>query len=199
LREKQGEIVISFSKVLYDDTNEYNRAVMLEAKPDLPHIPFWVDVNFAAPKQPNPMLPTVLFPVENRGWETASEAAMVRQLEQKTLLDAFADFHFFLHLGKILDEETLELVAVGIARRDLNALKEAHRRLQPLLPAKAPKANAPPPQQQGGARVGAAKKHPNEQEWVAQLVGMGFGESQARAALEKSKWTGVEAALGFLF
>lgn len=174
---------------------------MLEAKPDLPHVPFWVNVNFAAPKTPNPLLPTLVFPVENRSWEPASEAAMLRQFEQKTLLDSFADFHFFLHLGKFLDAETLELLAAGIVRRELAALKEAHRRIKPLLPERAaPVAAAKPgpaPVRQPSAP--AAKKHPNEQEWVAQLVSMGFGESQARAALEKSKWTGVESALAFLF
>lgn len=164
----------------------------------MPHVPFWVDVNFAAPKQPNPLLPTMLFPVENRAWEPVSEAAMVRQLEQRTLLEAFADFHFFLHLGKLMDEETLELVAAGVARREQNALKEAQRRLQPLLPAKTP-AKAPPSSGGGARPPQPQKRHPNEEAWVAQLVSMGFGESQARAALEKAKWTGVEAALGFLF
>jgi hypothetical protein len=196
-----------FEQVLYDDNNEYNRVVVREANPDLPHIPFWVDVNFAAPKQPNPLLPTILFPVENRLWEVVSEMAMVRQLEQKTLVEAFADFHFFLHLGKVLDVETLEIVAVGIARRDQAALKEAHRRLKPLLPSKPQSQQQPPAAKSGGVGGAAkpptsssgAKKHPNEQEWIAQLVSMGFAESQARAALEKSKWTGVEAALSFLF
>ncbi len=195
-------------KVLFDDNNEYNRVVVREANPTFPPIPCWVDVNFAAPRQPNPLLPTTSFPVENRPWEPVTEARLGQQLHMaKPLLDVCADFHFFLHLGKVLDPETLELLATGIVRKDQTVLKEVLRRIKPLFPdaapakaasaatgaAKKPAAGAPPPPSGGGA-----KTNPNEAAWIAQLKSMGFGEAQSRAALEKSKWEGVEAAVQFL-
>jgi nuclear protein localization family protein 4 len=192
-------------KVLYDDTNEYNRAVVKEASPVFPPLPFWVDVNFAAPKQPNPLLPTNVFPVENRSWEPVTDARLTQQLRMtKSLVEVFADFHFYLHLGKILDAETLELLAAGIVHRDQAVLKEVLRRIQPLFPEVA----APAPKAAGGGAAVAkkpaggpalpAKPNPNEAAWIAQLQSMGFAAAQSRTALEKAKWQGVEEALQFL-
>jgi nuclear protein localization family protein 4 len=188
--------------VLYDDTNEYNRVVVREAKPTFPPIPCWVDVNFAAPKSPNPLLPTHTFPVENRPWQPFTEDKLVKQVHMAKPLDqVFGDFHFFLYLGKVLDEESFAIVAHGIKNRDTNALKEALKRLKPLLPETGAAGG-------GGGGGGAAKKpasggggggkHPQEDEWTTQLMSMGFGEAQSRAALKKSHYQGVEAALGSL-
>ena len=187
-------------KILYDDTNEYDRAVVKEANPVFPPVPCWVDVNFAAPKVPNPLLPTHTFPVENRTFGGSAELALSKQIHMsKPLTEVFGDFHFYLYLAKILDPETLSLVAHGIVDRNQTVLKEALRRIQPLLPD-----GGNTPSKPGGAskpsatNTGGRQKHPKEAEWIAQLAQMGFPEAQARSALERSEWQGIESALAFL-
>lgn len=198
-------------KVLYDDTNEYGRAVVREAQPTFPPIPCWVDVNYSAPKQPSPMFPTRTFPVENRPWSPQNEAALAQQLHQsKPPAELFADFAFLLYLGRILDKDTLALICAGLTKqRPAEVWKDVLQRLKPLVPEKKPSApavakpgatSAPVPvkAKTGTASGAPAKRHPNEDEWIATLMSMGFDEKQSRTALEKSKWQGVEAALGFL-
>jgi nuclear protein localization family protein 4 len=205
-------------KVLYDDTNEYNRAVVKEATPTFPPIPFWVDVNFAAPVQPSPMLPTNVFPIENRPGLSQTPEALAKQLRlAKPVLEIFADFHFFLYLGKILDAPTIAMVATGIVKRDQGILKKALSVIQPLVPEPTPprpsntnnnNSAASKPTPATGAKTapasgaikptGGTVRHPKEAEWLASIASMGFDDAAARRALNATKWVSVEQAIDFL-
>lgn len=205
-------------KVLYDDTNEYNRAVVKEATPTFPPLPFWVDVNFAAPVQPAPLLPTTTFPVENRPWAPQAATHLAQQLKlAKPVWEMFADFHLYLFLAHLLDKPTLDLVVTGLVKRDADALKEVLVRVRALVPdatpVKAPPASGasarPASSGTGSARppttttttkpaAAAAGRHPEEAKWIASIREMGFDDANARRALAATQWSGVERAIEFL-